>query len=211
MPGAQSGGCMEVDKDSLRADNGHLVEFIRSPNQSAGLDPRFLIFHYTAGLTAQGAIEWFKNPAAKASAHFVIGRNGAITQMVGLDRRAWHAGESRWGNLNGMNKFSIGIELVNAGRLKRTENGDWLNWASVKIPPAEVLLATHKAENAPAGWHVYPEAQLLAALKVAVALHAAFDFEDILGHDDAAPGRKVDPGPAFPMTSFVSRILGRKK
>ncbi|MET0986207.1 MAG: N-acetylmuramoyl-L-alanine amidase [Steroidobacteraceae bacterium] len=202
---------MDVAGSSLRTDNGQPVEFIRSPNQSAGLDRRFLILHYTAGLTAQGAIEWFKNPAAKASAHFVIGRNGAITQMVGLDRRAWHAGESRWDNFNGMNRFSIGIELVNAGRLKRTEGGDWMNWASVKIPPAEVLLATHKAENAPAGWHVYPEAQILAALKVAVALHAAFEFEGILGHEDVAPGRKADPGPAFPMTSFVSRVLGRKK
>ena len=52
---------MKVDGARLRNDNGQHVEFIRSPNQSAGLDRRFLILHYTAGLTAQSAIEWFKN------------------------------------------------------------------------------------------------------------------------------------------------------
>ena len=202
---------MKVDGARLRNDNGELVEFIRSPNQSAGLDPRLLILHYTAGLTAQSAINWFSNRDASASAHFVIARNGAITQMVGLDRRAWHAGESRWGNRVGTNRWSIGIELVNAGKLRRTEAGEWISWASVKIPPEEVLVAQHKSETTPAGWHVYPEPQIAAALSVASALHAHFRFEAVLGHEDVSPGRKLDPGPAFPLASFAGRIIGRKK
>lgn len=109
-----------------------------------------------------------------------------------------------------MNRYSIGIELVNAGRLRRTEAGDWLSWASVKIPPQDVLVAKHKAETVEAGWHVYPEPQISAALQVAVALHAAFGFEGILGHEDVAPGRKVDPGPAFPLASLSGRVLGRR-
>ena len=200
---------MKVSGPLLTADDGSNVPFVRTPNQSNGIAPRFLVLHYTAGLTAPGAIEWFRNPAAKASAHLVIDRAGAVTQMVGFNKRAWHAGESQWHDLVGMNRFSIGIEMVNAGRLKRSESGEWLSWSSVKIPPDQVIVAQHKNDDAPAGWHIYPEAQINAALNVAVALHAEFEFEDILGHEDIAPKRKSDPGPAFPMTSIVGRVFGR--
>jgi N-acetylmuramoyl-L-alanine amidase len=201
---------MKVSGASLCTDDGAPVAFVKSPNQSTGLDPRFLVIHYTAGVSATGAIEWFKNKAAAASAHFVIDRGGAVTQMVGLDKRAWHAGVSKWGELTGLNRFSIGIELANAGKLRKSEAGEWFSWSSVKIPPDQVLVAQHKAENAPAGWHIYPEPQIAAALDVAMALHAAFDFEAILGHEDIAPGRKADPGPAFPLSSIASRVIGRK-
>jgi N-acetylmuramoyl-L-alanine amidase len=52
-------------------------------------------------------------------------------------------------------------------------------------------------------------AQIEAALAVAEALQDAYDFEDVLGHDDISWDRKTDPGPAFPMISFRSRIVGR--
>jgi N-acetylmuramoyl-L-alanine amidase len=30
-----------------------------------------------------------------------------------------------------------------------------------------------------------------------------------MGHDDISPGRKFDPGPAFPMESLRTRLFGR--
>ena len=36
-----------------------------------------------------------------------------------------------------------------------------------------------------------------------------YGLRDVLGHDDVSPGRKSDPGPAFPMESFRARVLGR--
>ena len=47
-----------------------------------------------------------------ASAHFMIGRAGKIIQLVPIEKKAWHAGVSRWGLRTNCNTFSIGIELV---------------------------------------------------------------------------------------------------
>ncbi len=45
------------------------------------------------------------------SAHFLIERDGTITQFVSCLDRAWHAGVSRFGEREGCNDFSLGIEL----------------------------------------------------------------------------------------------------
>jgi N-acetylmuramoyl-L-alanine amidase len=77
------------------------------------------------------------------------------------------------------------------------------------VPAREVIEAQHKAEARPTGWHAFPEAQLSTAEAVARVLHGRYGFIDVLGHDDIAPGRKVDPGPAFPMGSFTTQVMGR--
>lgn len=47
----------------------------------------------------------------KVSAHLLVRRDGDVLQFVPLDRRAWHAGESRFRGRTCCNDFSIGIEL----------------------------------------------------------------------------------------------------
>lgn len=200
---------MRIVNHLLVADAGDSLSFVSSPNQAGALSPLYLVMHYTAGPTLAGAVSWFQKPEAKASAHLVIDRDGTIVQMVPFNRRAWHAGKSKWGHLDGMNAHSIGIELVNAGKLRKNAGGQWVNWANRVIPAEDVSIAKHKDEDAEAGWHEYTEAQLDAATAVGAILHARYAFEDVLGHDDISPGRKVDPGPLFPMNSFRSRVIGR--
>jgi N-acetylmuramoyl-L-alanine amidase len=48
-----------------------------------------LVLHGTAG---GGTIEWFQNPTSKVSAHYVVGQDGSVTQMVSEDDTAWHNG-----------------------------------------------------------------------------------------------------------------------
>jgi AmpD protein len=47
----------------------------------------------------------------RVSAHFLIRRDGALTQFVSCADRAWHAGASRWNGRERCNDYSIGIEL----------------------------------------------------------------------------------------------------
>ena len=47
----------------------------------------------------------------RVSAHLFVARDGVVMQFVPFDRRAWHAGASRFRGRGGCNDFSIGIEL----------------------------------------------------------------------------------------------------
>ena len=46
------------------------------------------------------------------SSHFLIDRDGSVTQFVSADNRAWHAGISCAMDRQNFNHFSIGIELL---------------------------------------------------------------------------------------------------
>ena len=61
------------------------------------------------------SIKRLKNPNTKVSCHYLINRNGIVTQMVKDKFIAWHAGKSKWKKINNLNNRSIGIELVNKG------------------------------------------------------------------------------------------------
>ncbi|WP_299964237.1 N-acetylmuramoyl-L-alanine amidase [uncultured Roseobacter sp.] len=89
-----------------------------SPNHGPrrdGLTPTIIVIHYTAMASAQAAITRLCDPAAEVSAHYVICRTGAATQLIAEESRAWHAGQGEWHGQPDINSRSIGIELDNAG------------------------------------------------------------------------------------------------
>lgn len=202
---------MKIDDHRLLDDAGEAVPLDESPNtDDESLEPRYLVMHYTASPSAKAAVHWLTNPEANASAHLLVGRDGGITQLVPFDRVAWHAGRSSWEGLEGLNRHSIGIELDNAGRLER-KGGAWQAWFGESYSDEEVMEAVHKHETAASGWHVFTPEQIEAALNAALSIVRAYDLLDVVGHDDISPGRKTDPGPAFPLGSFRARIRGRSE
>jgi N-acetylmuramoyl-L-alanine amidase len=185
------------------------LSFRDTPNRGGIITPRYLIFHYTAGRTAQASCDWLCNPVAQASAHLVVGRDGTITQLAPFNIKTWHAGISHWEGLTGLNEYAIGIEMDNAGRLTKT--GDKLTaWFGAAYPTSQAIQAKHKLDQEPAWWHTYTEKQIETALKLASLLVKEYELTDVLGHEDIAPERKRDPGPAFPLESIRSRALGRR-
>ena len=205
---------MKIVNHRLVRDDGTPYPFRSTPNRGAKgnkdapIKHRWLVMHYTAGGDAAESIGWMANPDAQASAHIVIAKDGSITQMVPFNVRAWHAGESEWKGVKFLNGHSIGIELDGYGFLGGTGPGKW-KFRKTSIPDSEVVVARHKFGSPNGGWPKYPQKQLEVALELARLLVQTYGLEDVIGHDDIAPGRKQDPGPAFDMAGFRAGCMGQ--
>ncbi len=111
----------------------------------------------------------------RVSTHLLIDRDGAITQFVPFDRRAWHAGLSSYRGRVDCNDFSIGIELEGTDHLPYTESQ----------------------------YDALPD-----VLRALLRRYPRIDAAAIVGHNEVAPGRKTDPGPAFDWPRVIRHLTG---
>lgn len=160
------------------------IEAKPSPNFNDRKHPiDMLVFHYTGMETGQEALDRMCDAVAEVSAHYMVWEDGRIVQLVGEDKRAWHAGVSSWQGDTDLNSRSIGIEIVNGGH-------DW--------PLAEDVLPP------------YPNAQIEALIELSRGILERWDIPAtrIVGHSDIAPARKVDPGEHFPWDRLAHAGIG---
>lgn len=170
------------------------VEWTASPHHGArrATEVTAIIYHYTAGGSLSGTVKWFQNPDSKVAAHYVIGKDGTVVQMIALDRAAWHAGTSVLGGAEGVNQFSIGFEIVNWGKLTNRDGKFYTYTGHLYQGPQPIA-----ADGA--YWEPYTEDQYKAVVRLTAALLGKYPIRHITGHSDVATpkGRKIDPGPAF--------------
>lgn len=181
------------------------VTYKESPNKSAREDAiEYIVLHHTGPGSFNGILNWLCNPDAKASAHYLVGANGELTQMVNSTKKAWHAGVSKWYNKSDLNKYSIGIEICNIGRMEKMDDGFYYEvgrelkkytgpvspvYGTVTYPSGKIL----------EGYYVpYPQVQLekiVALCKALVLKYPAITKGNIISHYDIGQpeGRKNDP------------------
>ncbi len=94
-----------------------LASWVPSPNLDARR-PVLIVLHFTSQDSVQQSLHTLRtrNSGGPVSAHYLIGADGHIYQLVADSQRAWHAGPGRWGTITDVNSASIGIELDNDGR-----------------------------------------------------------------------------------------------
>lgn len=172
-------------------------------------EPRFLVMHYTAGGNGKSSADYLFNAHSPASsAHFVVDRNGDVYQLSDIGYVTWHAGKSFWRGLSFLNSHSIGIEIANYG-FWRPNITPATQDAALK---AGWVKAKHKNGGGELLWEPYPENQLIAVMNLSKwILQQVKSIREIVGHDDIAPGRKSDPGPAFPMRRFQDLLNPRSE
>jgi PKD repeat protein/N-acetyl-anhydromuramyl-L-alanine amidase AmpD len=140
-----------------------------------GQDIDTWVHHYIGTGTYAGAISWFHNSAAQASAHFVIrSSDGQITQCVAVADKAWHCGASGY-PLN--NSRSIGVE-------HEATSANPSLWNSSAMLHASATMVCYFADlySIPATFHSCP---------------------GILGHQEM-PGTSTDCPGAMPWSTWIS-------
>jgi N-acetylmuramoyl-L-alanine amidase len=158
------------------------IGIINSPNfdrkRRSNKSIKFLIIHYTGMQSEVESIIRLCSSKSKVSSHFLINQKGKIYRLVQDNQIAWHAGKSCWGKYKNLNKNSIGIELVNKG---------------------------HKF-----GYTNFKKKQLSSLIKVCRNLVTKYKIkkQNIIGHSDIAPLRKIDPGEKFPWKQLAKRKIG---
>lgn len=165
-----------------------------------------IVIHFTAGSSATSSIKHLKQPTTKASAHLVVAKSGEITQLLPFDKIGWHAGESEHNGRKYLNKYSIGIEIDNPGRLTKRD-GKFYTWFNTECNPDNVIYATHRNESSPSYWEKYTNEQLSVVKDICKLLIDKYNIKHIVGHEEIAPKRKTDPGPMFPLESFRTTLL----
>ncbi len=154
-----------------------------------------IIYHYTGGPRLNlDKDSHFKKNVDKRSAHYVIGKDGRIVQMVPDNMRANHAGKSTLAGREGVNARSIGIEIVNLGYLSKEGNTFYWKTGSGK----HKYMGTQPIYARGRYWEPFTGPQYASLIRLTrhlTAKHPGIAY--ITGHEDIAPGRKQDPGGAF--------------
>ncbi|XBS68134.1 N-acetylmuramoyl-L-alanine amidase [Acerihabitans sp. KWT182] len=153
---------------------------------------RFLVMHYTA-INFKGSVAALTG--SSVSAHYLVPdpsdktyqeagfKDMRIFNLVDENERAWHAGVSVWAGRGNLNDTAIGIETVNVAT---DINGVF------DFPP-------------------YHPTQIDAIKQLASNILQRYPDiapTNVVGHSDIAPGRKSDPGAAFPWKALYDAGIG---
>lgn len=201
---------MQINNHRL---TGEGVSWQPSPNHGGPFDeglPDCIVLHYTGGSSLQSSADHLCEPETSASAHLVVGRDGQVIQLVPFDTVAWHAGDSSYAGRHGYNRYAIGIEMDNAGPLTRNGN-HYTAWFGRQYAREEVVEAVHRNGGPSRFWHAYTEAQIARVREICRLLIGTYTINSILGHEEIAPQRKIDPGPAFPLDKFRQSLLASSR
>ncbi len=158
-----------------------------SPNfnsRPAGVGVEMVIIHSCEG-NYTGCWSWLTNPAAGASAHYVVADHGEVSQLVREANRAWHIAASYDCNLNdgvmcgrqgqSSNNFTVGIE--HGGFASQS------SWPVAQIDSSAALACDISRD------HGVPR-----------------DRNHFVAHGQLQPWNRTDPGPNWPWTSYIQKI-----
>ncbi|MBI3367324.1 MAG: N-acetylmuramoyl-L-alanine amidase [Burkholderiales bacterium] len=140
---------------------------------------QFIIIHFTTG-TFAGSLKWLTE--GPVSSHYLVSREPVVVyRLVDESRRAYHAGVSSWQGMTALNAGSIGIEIDNVGLVDK----DTQRYQD--FPPEQIARVIELVRDIARRHQVPPQR--------------------ILGHNEIAPTRRTDPGPAFPWTRLADAGL----
>jgi len=170
--------------------------------QSSRID--HLVIHFTGANFQESMRLLTQRTNTPVSAHYLIPAPGDPTyprrglrvhRLVDEQRRAWHAGQSTWDGATELNARSIGIEIVSTSQCTDIDSA----------------LNPGTPENQRCAFDGFAPEQIELVVTLARDIldrNPDIDPEDVVGHADIAPDRRVDPGPEFPWRTLYEHGIG---
>jgi N-acetyl-anhydromuramyl-L-alanine amidase AmpD len=135
-----------------------------------------------------------------------------VIQAVDFDRRCAHAGASSWRGKPGCNGYGLGIEISNPGPLVE-KGGDLFTVYGKRWPRAEAIKRKHRIKGVGYSyWATFSDEEIDLCVQIVGLWIKHYGITDVIGHDDVAQpeGRKIDPGPAFPLEFMRKAVFGEQ-
>lgn len=170
-----------------------------SPNCGSrnGWKPDMIVNHITAGSTAAGALATLCDPNREASAHFVIDKDGAVYQLVAIDRAAWANGTS---NVATDNRY-YGRSKLAAVQDRRVN----ANLYTISIEHVCVSGGTLTTEQLAASVELHR--YIIGEVKRLYGVIIPVDRAHIVGHCEINPVTKPNcPGKDFPYNRILEGL-----
>ncbi len=135
-----------------------------------------VVLHGVKYSTAEEVAQVFEKYCV--SVHFIVDKGGSVYTMVPVEKRAWHAGHSQWGNGNSLKELGINCNSIGIGIV-----GDDEPCTEQQMKSILVLLQTLEEEY-------------------------KIDKRNIIGHSDIAPGRQFNPNGYYFDWSYLYKYGG---
>lgn len=171
---------------------------------------KYIVIHYTAGGNLSGSISYLKSK--NFGYHILVDRDGKLIQGAPFNKRVSHAGCSNWLNDKNFNQNSIGICAANYGYFDMKADNMFFrsDIGNISFSKEKVIIKKHYSGNKKFAWEKYKAEQYDAIYNVCKALKEKYPtIENIIGHDEIALGRKLDPGPAFDYSKLYQLFPNR--
>ena len=172
-----------------------------TPNKSSrgSYKPCLIVWHIAEG-SYNGTISWEKNPASQTSSHFVLGKNGEITQLVPLNMAAWTQGVDPNKDMKPTNAYVKAHKGINPNLycISIECEGKWSETKG-KLTDKQLEAAAYLTS------YIVEEVDRIYGVEIPV------DREHMIGHCEInSVTRPHCPGELFPYDKLISMVNGKQ-
>ncbi len=171
----------------MKINNGILegrkvTQVLADKNKESIVSPIIVVLCYASGLSPESMVKHLNNDNVDESAHLLITRTGQIYQMTDFNTVARHVKNSKFMGKLDINKFSIAINIENAGHLNKVGDTFYSSY-NKEIPAEEVVEEKNKKTGVISYAQQISKLQIKTLNEIFKLLKANYPIHDIVFYE----------------------------